>query len=156
MAGHISELLKDGTKWEQLLRTHLLEPLGMDSTITNDAVLDWSAIALPYVLHNGNLHQVDKELVKYVCFPDAFFGRFVSVSKEQGILVSTQPVPLPRQERCRKIFKKSSREWNCMKDSRFCETISYSSEKKSRHKGDRLWLYQARCWHVSHIFGCIE
>ena len=66
LAGYIGEQLKGGeTKWEDLVRTHILKPLGMTSTTASGSIEDWSQVATPYVLHDDNLHSVNKELIRY-------------------------------------------------------------------------------------------
>ena len=66
LAGYISEQLKGGTKWEDLVRTHILDPLGMASTRATGNVEDWSDVATPYVLRDDTLHSVSRELLRYL------------------------------------------------------------------------------------------
>lgn len=68
LAGYIAERLKPGIKWEQLIKMHILEPLEMTATTTNDDVSDWTHVATPYILHEDTLYSVHKELIKYVLF----------------------------------------------------------------------------------------
>ena len=64
LAGYIAEQLKDGTAWEDLVTTHILNPLGMTSTTFSRDIQDWDNMAAPYVLYEDNLVALQKDLIK--------------------------------------------------------------------------------------------
>ncbi|CAH1778291.1 unnamed protein product [Owenia fusiformis] len=69
LAGHVAEILADDTgsiSWENLLKTHILHPIGMNSTrfVTLDET--WEDVAKAYVLVDGHLTYVGMDMIKEV------------------------------------------------------------------------------------------
>ncbi|CAH1778293.1 unnamed protein product [Owenia fusiformis] len=67
LAGHVAEILADDTgkiSWENLLKMHLLQPIGMNSIrfVTLDET--WEDVAKAYVLVDGNLTYVGMDMIK--------------------------------------------------------------------------------------------
>ena len=64
LAGHVAEKLGKAS-WEDLVRTRLMEPLGMTSSTFIRHLENWADLATSYAeLDNGQLHPVDKVLIK--------------------------------------------------------------------------------------------
>ncbi|XP_064597703.1 uncharacterized protein LOC135464140 [Liolophura sinensis] len=66
LASHVTEVLAGGTEsWEELMKRHLFEPLGMDSTVIGPNLSKLAAnnkLALPYQFSNGKHEQMPLEI----------------------------------------------------------------------------------------------
>ena len=63
LAGYLAETIGHAS-WEDLVQENLLNPMGMTDSGFVDQLGDFDNFALPYVLKNGKLVPIDKELVK--------------------------------------------------------------------------------------------
>ncbi|CAH1778290.1 unnamed protein product [Owenia fusiformis] len=69
LAGHVAEILADDTgniSWENLLKTHILLPIGMNSTRFVTLNETWEDVSKAYVLLDGNLTYVGMDMIKEV------------------------------------------------------------------------------------------
>ena len=62
LLGYASEVLEGGTKWEDLVRAHIFQPLSMSSSsFIHEEIDELQGFATPYIRRDSEVHVTPKE-----------------------------------------------------------------------------------------------